>query len=141
MGKGGSGKTTLTTAFTKYLLKQKKDTPVFLFDVDLNSHIANELEINFPNKKFFGGRFKDVSDLLEPQLLKRFDLKEIPEFGTILPNQNTEFIRLDEAENKFVNRYGVKKNNLTLFAAGNHLTKDHAGLGSRLCKIILPLQI
>ena len=127
MGKGGSGKTTLTTAFTKFLLKQKRDTPIFLFDVDLNSHVANELGIDFPNKKFFGGKFKDVSDLLEPQLLKRFDLKEIPEFGTILPNQNTEFIRLDDVENKFVNRYGVKKDNLTLFAAGNHLTKDHAG--------------
>jgi len=127
LGKGGSGKTTLTTAFTKFLLKQKKDTPIFLFDVDLNSHIANEFEIEFPTENSFGGKFKDVSDLLEPQLLKRFELKEIPEFGTILPNQDTEFIRLDDVENKFVNRYGVKKNNLTLFVAGNHLTKDHAG--------------
>ncbi|MFW5719441.1 MAG: hypothetical protein ACOCXT_00235 [Candidatus Dojkabacteria bacterium] len=127
MGKGGSGKTTLTTAFAKFLLKQKKDTPVFLFDVDLNSHIANELEIDFPIENFFGGKFKEVSDFIEPQLLERLSLKEIPEFGTILPNQDTKFIKLDDVENKFVNRYGVKKDNLTLFAAGNHLTKDHAG--------------
>lgn len=127
MGKGGSGKTTLTTTFTRFLLKEKKDTSLFLFDVDLNSHIANELEIEFPTNKFFGGKLKEVSDFIEPKLLERLDLKEIPEFGTILPNQDTLFIKLEDAQNKFTNRYGVKKDNLTFFAAGNHLAKDHAG--------------
>jgi len=129
MGKGGSGKTTLAVAFTKFLLKFRPNSSVFLFDVDLNTHIPIELEIDFPFEKAFGGKFKEVVNIVEPEMNARFKLNQIPEFGTIPPNQWTKFIKLGDIPNhRFINKYGFTDNNLTVFVAGNHLTRhNHIG--------------
>lgn len=132
MGKGGSGKTTLTAAFTKYLLKEKKESPILLFDVDLNSHLADEMGVEFPVAKYFGGIAKEMYSIFEPKLLdKHKQITTYPEFGSIVPNDDTYFIDLSNkkfTEHPFISNYGYSiTQELYMFVAGNHVTKGEVG--------------
>ena len=64
-GKGGSGKTTLATAFVKFLENKNKD--VIAVDADINVNLATAL--NMP-KKFLGDAFDDLCAALETNIQK-----------------------------------------------------------------------
>ena len=64
-GKGGSGKTTLATAFVKFLENKNKD--VIAVDADINVNLATAL--NMP-KKFLGDAFDDLCAALETNTQK-----------------------------------------------------------------------
>lgn len=61
-GKGGSGKTTMTTAFVKYLQKTKKDCPIFAIDADINVHLGTALQMK---TKYLGDDINQISYYLE----------------------------------------------------------------------------
>ena len=64
-GKGGSGKTTLATAFVKFLENRNKD--VLAVDADINVNLATAL--NMP-KKFLGDAFDELCVALETNTQK-----------------------------------------------------------------------
>lgn len=61
-GKGGSGKTTITTEFIKYLQGARKDKPIVAIDADINVHLGRAL--NMP-PKYLGDIINELSYYFE----------------------------------------------------------------------------
>ena len=60
LGKGGSGKTTLSTSFIKFL--ENKDEKVLAIDADINVHLGQSLNME---TKYLGDDFEEISKYLE----------------------------------------------------------------------------
>lgn len=118
LGKGGSGKTTTTAAFVKYL--SKNYTEVLAIDADLNIHLQKALQIKGEAQNL-GNKFSEISNYLKGS--RKLDTEMIgttpPSFGSkfILPNQNDFFIQ----------KYALKQGNISLLTVGSY---EHADLGA-----------
>ena len=60
LGKGGSGKTTLSTSFIKFL--ESKEEKVLAIDADINVHLGQSLNME---TKYLGDDFEEISKYLE----------------------------------------------------------------------------
>ena len=80
-GKGGSGKTTLATAFVKHLEKQNKQ--VLAVDADINVNLATALDMP---KKYLGDIFDSVCNSLENNT-------DRPIIGSTPVTRNSKFIK------------------------------------------------
>ena len=118
LGKGGSGITTTTAAFVKYL--SKNYTEVLAIDADLNIHLQKALQIKGEAQNL-GNKFSEISNYLKGS--RKLDTEMIgttpPSFGSkfILPNQNDFFIQ----------KYALKQGNISLLTVGSY---EHADLGA-----------
>ena len=80
-GKGGSGKTTLASAFIKFL--ENKNKEVLAVDADINVNLATAL--NMP-KKYLGDIFDSICESLETNLDK-------PRIGSSPVTKDSVFIK------------------------------------------------
>jgi CO dehydrogenase maturation factor len=96
LGKGGSGKTTTTAAFVKYLAK--KYSHVLAIDADLNVHLQKALQIEGEARKL-GGLFDEVTNYLKGG--RTMDTKFI---GTTPPSLKSQFIEL-KLDDSFIQKY------------------------------------
>lgn len=129
LGKGGSGKTTMTTSFIKYLQKEKKE--VLAIDADVNVHLKEALDMDVSH---LGDKFDEIACFLEGEKTKR----NIPVIGTLTPSKETTFIS-PSLKDPFIQKFGVVKDNLGLLACGSY-TKEGLGVScyhSKLGSIIL----
>lgn len=147
-GKGGSGKTTMTVSFIKYL--EEKNKKVLAVDADINVNLGNALNIE---TKYLGDSFEDLTDYLERDkesnkeekkgIFKNMvsNLKENLKsddrniIGTTPPTLNSKFIK-PSLNDKFFDKFATKKDNLALLTVGTYTDKKvgyacyHSKLGS-----------
>lgn len=123
LGKGGSGKTTLSTSFIKFL--ESKDEKVLAIDADINVHLGQSLNME---TKYLGDDFEEISKYLER------NNKII--IGTTPPTKDSTFIK-PSLDDEFFKKFATFKNkNLALLTVGTYTDKNvgyacyHSQLGS-----------
>lgn len=109
IGKGGSGKTTVTSLLSTYFSQKNKDKDILVIDADLNSHLDEALQIKF-DKLGIGDRFEELRDTLHNN---REDISKDKMIGTTCPNTNSKFISLNKND-EILNEFCVKKDNIFL---------------------------
>ena len=125
-GKGGSGKTSLSSAFIKYL--NEKGKTVLAIDADINVNLGSCLGME---TKFIGDDFDEISAFLEPQ-----DINKKPIIGSTPPTQNSRFIGANLDDDFFKKFATFKEDNLALLTVGTYTDKKvgyacyHSKLGS-----------
>ena len=106
-GKGGSGKTTISSSFISYLLKKKEN--VLAIDADMNVHLGKvfDMPINIISKEN-----DEIAKTLEPN-------RNIPIIGTTPPVKDSRFIKVSK-EDSFLKKYATIKDNLMLLTVGTY---------------------
>ena len=100
-GKGGSGKTTISSSFIKYLLNKKEN--VLAIDADMNVHLGKvfDMPINIISEQN-----EEITKFLEPN-------RNIPIIGTTPPIKTSKFIKVSK-DDPFIKKYATKLNTLEL---------------------------
>jgi len=119
VGKGGSGKTTLSAAFTNYT--KDKFENILAIDADINLHFARPIGVT-SRPKYLGEEFRNISDYLKGY---RNDIESFPVIGTIPARKDSRFVRLG-SDDPFLTEYGVRNGNLCFLAVGTYFEKDIA---------------
>lgn len=110
LGKGGSGKTTVASAFIEYL--NRKNQNVVAIDADMNVHLGEELNISV---KPIGDEFSEISKYLEN------DSKN-PIIGTTVPSLSSKFIS-SNLDDEFFKKFATRKDNTVLLTVGSYNDK------------------
>ena len=120
VGKGGSGKTTLSALFSEYLTETKK--PVLVFDADLNIHLPELLGFkDFISSNLYLSN-QEVSTSIKKHLIGKnskikdpFDLKK-----TTLPSEGSNLINIHELEESILKNFLMQRGNLYLAIVGTY---------------------
>lgn len=117
LGKGGSGKTSISAAYALYLKQKDSNTPVLAVDGDVNMHMAPLLGA----QQLWVHPLKDqIQAYLEPRLVA----DGVPIVGTLPPTTNARFIRLGD-EDKFLQQFTTKTpDGLRVLTVGTYEAKD-----------------
>ncbi len=115
LGKGGSGKTTVTAAFTKYLSQNNQH--VLAIDADLNVHLQNALQLKGETKKI-GNLFPEISNYIKGK--RKVETKFI---GTTPPNFDSQFIYTNKSD-PFIEKYCLSHDNISLLTVGTYQQSD-----------------
>lgn len=111
MGKGGSGKTTLTAAYTKYIAQKEKH--ILAIDGDVNVHLSQALNM----------AESPISDK-EQEIFTYFEgYRDIPVIGTTPPTYESKFVTVDP-DDPFLTQYSTQKDNISLITAGTYQSTD-----------------
>lgn len=116
-GKGGSGKTTLAAAFTKY--SAKKENHVLAIDADINAHLQETL--GFAEEPIKLG--ENHGEVIE--FLKDRDTPIIPSS----PPKDTAYFSQVDKEDEFIQKYAVQGENISVMTTGSFDHEDHLGGG------------
>jgi CO dehydrogenase maturation factor len=119
VGKGGSGKTTFTSLFAKYVSKHTQKH-VWVIDADLNMHIAEQLIINTKDLKHISDpdSEKDIKSFLIGNSNK---VKNVSHFKkSTPPSSESNFIVVKDNDNYIIKNYSAKKDNLFLSIVGSY---------------------
>ncbi|MCB9798541.1 hypothetical protein H6758_02355 [Candidatus Nomurabacteria bacterium] len=115
LGKGGSGKTTISVAYTLYLAQKKKQ--VLAIDGDVNMHMAPLLQTD---QLWVHKHASDVQKYLEPALAE----KGVPIIGTLPPTADAKYINVSK-EDPFLKKYAtVGLEDVPLLTVGTYESKD-----------------
>ena len=120
VGKGGSGKTTLASAFAEFEARQGKR--VLALDADINQHLATALG--------FEGSLRSLG--LEMDRVKRYLRGSNPRFTademgkTTPPGTGSNFVTLDE-DDWFITNFAQRTKNVLLAGAGE-IPNDNVGV-------------
>jgi CO dehydrogenase maturation factor len=122
VGKGGSGKTTLSALFSIWTVK-KKQKDVALFDLDVNSHTGHLLGVKIDRKKELSNSENSTGILT--YLIGRNKRIHIDEFlKTTPPGEGSNLIRLKDS-NFVLKNYSQKfEKNGYLFTLGSYKDKE-----------------
>ncbi len=111
MGKGGSGKTTLTAAYTKYIAQQKGS--VLAIDGDVNVHLSQTLgmdELPISSK--------------EHEIFEYFEgYRDIPVIGSTPPTNKSNFVTANP-DDPFLKKYSTQRDGVSLITVGTYQTDD-----------------
>jgi len=119
VGKGGSGKSTLTASFASYLSKTKTE-PVVVFDADLNIHAPELLGFEVLPLE------KHLSHLAVTESIQKWLIGEnlIPSLGAFRkstpPTRRSNILKLKELNSTPIAEFGLHKDNLSVFAVGTY---------------------
>jgi CO dehydrogenase maturation factor len=117
LGKGGSGKTTITGAFARWLASS--GFPTLAVDADMNNHLSHVLGIkNLP--KPLGAHLDDITKYVKGN---RKDLGSRPLLSTTPPSPHSQFIVFDKND-PFVREYGLSEQGLSFFHVGKFSEGD-----------------
>lgn len=128
IGKGGSGKTSISTALVKY--SADNYTKLLAVDADVNAHLGEYIGFG-KVEKHIGDEFTPLADYL----FKNKPKGNYPIIGTIPPTLDSNFIRLSEVD-PILNEYAKHQNNVFYLSTGTYKTEDlgdscfHAKLNS-----------
>lgn len=112
-GKGGSGKTTISSSFIKYLLNKKEK--VLAIDADMNVHLAKvfDMPVNIISEQH-----EEIKNYLEPN-------RNIPIIGTTPPVKKSRFVKVSK-DDELIKNYATIKDNLMLLTVGTY-NEDSVG--------------
>jgi len=123
VGKGGSGKTTLSALFTLYMSKR---SPVLAIDGDLNMHLAPLLGLSNPSSPE-----KHISHPAAVETIKTYlrgqnsRIKELIHFRkTTPPTAESNFIHIEDPENPILNKFGISRDSLSLLVVGSYEAEE-----------------
>lgn len=122
VGKGGSGKTTLTSLVAKTLLAQGKQ--VFVIDADINQHLGKGLGIPeeiLSNQLRVGMYLEEAKDFFAHQNPLLSDRSEM--IRTTPPGKGSRLIRPFE-ENAFFHRFAIDHEGLRFISTGEFSDED-----------------
>lgn len=115
LGKGGSGKTTLAAAFTRYC---SRTGHVLAIDADQNTNLAHTIGIEEPPS--LADYSKDVATYLRKT---RTDLGSMPMIATTPPSLDSGFVRVQEHD-PFLERFARRSGTITLIQGGTYEGND-----------------
>jgi CO dehydrogenase maturation factor len=121
LGKGGSGKTTLTTAFIQLLRDYAH--PVLAVDADVNVHLQEALGIEATGT-FISNHFGAIASELEGKRVAFDELGYIPSIGTLPPTMQSTFIR-NQPKDAFLQKYALQQEQVRLLTVGTYDPHDH----------------
>ena len=117
LGKGGSGKTTITAAFARWLASKKNR--VVAFDGDLNAHLQQPLGIK-ESPPALGSLYDEISTYVRGQ---RTDLGDRPLLSTTPPSPLSRFITT-ASNDPFMSKYAVHDGLLSFMKVGTFQQHD-----------------
>jgi CO dehydrogenase maturation factor len=135
MGKGGSGKTTISAAFSKWAAQQLS-REVLVFDADINAHLQEALCIE--GQALPIGQHSEV--IAEYLRGTRHDLGDAPLISTTPPAHGSRFLS-PTSKDPLLNCFALEKDGVSLVTVGSFEQKDvgancyHTKLHS-LCMIL-----
>jgi CO dehydrogenase maturation factor len=116
LGKGGSGKTTATSAFITHVARTR---PVLAIDADQNAHLHEAL--GMPGTPIaLGDRYSEIATYVSGD---RKDLGKKPVIGTTPPSLASRFI-IPKPDDPFIRKYAARKGDISLLTVGNYSEKD-----------------
>ncbi|MCH8519252.1 MAG: hypothetical protein LAT82_00665 [Nanoarchaeota archaeon] len=119
VGKGGSGKTTITSLLATYFSSTYLNRELAVIDADLNSHLNTALNIEF-DKIPIGERIEELTQYVHNG---RCDICVSKMIGTTPPNHTSKFIQVNSNDYIF-KEFFVKKNNILFTKVGNYSKED-----------------
>lgn len=126
VGKGGSGKTTLSALFTLFV--KEKSRPVLLVDADLNAHLPRLLDIGRKINNiddYFISDKKNVKRIKKYLIGKNKHIKSLDHFRkTTPPTAQSNFLVLDDKNDFILNQFCLKKENVYLMVVGTYSQDD-----------------
>lgn len=126
VGKGGAGKTTLTTLFADYLSKSSEKN-IALFDADMNIHVGDLLEFEDMEKiphLSSGDVQKDIKNYIRGDNYKVTEISHLKK--TTPPSEDSGYFDLSNNENILFKKYSSKKGSMFLNVVGAY---DVEGIG------------
>lgn len=123
VGKGGSGKSTLTASFASYVANQTA-RPVVVFDADLNIHAPELLGFRpIPFGKHLS--HPQVSDLIKRWLIGKSDIQNLGSFRkSTPPTRKSNILKIESIKDTPIGSFGLHKDNLSVFAVGTYQEED-----------------
>lgn len=123
VGKGGSGKSTLSASFATYVSK-KTTEEVAVFDADLNIHAPELLGFSgIPFDKHLS--HPKVSEEIKKWLIGDNDIKNLGAFRkSTPPTRKSNIIKIESIKETPLGAYGLHRGNLSVFAVGTYQEED-----------------
>jgi CO dehydrogenase maturation factor len=123
VGKGGSGKSTLTASFASYVAKQTTK-PVVVFDADLNIHAPELLGFDaIPFDKHLS--HPQATKSIQKWLIGKNDIQNLGAFRkSTPPTRKSNIIKIESIKDTPVGSFGLHKDNLSVFAVGTYQEED-----------------
>lgn len=120
VGKGGSGKTTISALFAKYVQRHQK--PVLVFDADINIHLPKLLSFKKNiDRNLFLSNPKNFIQIKKELIHNRKDIKKIEEFRkTTPPSRQSLILNSKNINNSILKKYCLKNKNISLFVVGTY---------------------
>ena len=119
VGKGGSGKTTITSLLFRYLENMNK--PLLAIDADINQHLAGSVAWDAESPPELGNNLKELKKILKGINQKIPSESEM--IKTTLPGAGSHLIKLD-AQDPVLDRFAVNKKNAWLMRIGGFMEDD-----------------
>ncbi len=125
IGKGGSGKSTISALFVDYLLKNFPDKIILAVDADLNIHLAKYLFGLLDLKEdFFLSHHQNIIKIREYLKGNSTYIKTINEFlKTSPPSRGCNIIRFTK-DDFILNNFALKKDNIYFMAVGTYQKEE-----------------
>lgn len=123
VGKGGSGKSTLTSLFALYLLKHSTK-PIVVVDADLNIHTPELLGFDaLPFNKYLS--HPEVTKSIKRWLIGKNDITNLGEFRkTTPPTRKSNILEIENLTETPLTHFGVHRKNLFVCAVGTYQEED-----------------
>lgn len=123
VGKGGSGKSTLSASFASYVA-QKTTKPVVVFDADLNIHVPELLGLGvIPFDTHLS--HSRTAEVIKKWLIGRNDINNLGAFRkSTPPTRRSNILKIESIKDTPIGFFGLYKNNLSVFAVGTYQEED-----------------
>ncbi|MEM0476223.1 MAG: hypothetical protein QW367_01105 [Candidatus Aenigmatarchaeota archaeon] len=124
IGKGGSGKSTVSALFVDYLSKNFPEKIILAVDADLNIHLARYLGfINIKEENFLSYH-KNILNIKKYLIGSSKNIKNTDEFlKTTPPSQGVNIIEI-RSGNFVLENFSLKKNNIYLMIVGTYQKEE-----------------
>jgi len=117
LGKGGSGKTTATAAFVRWL--EMKRFSVVAIDGDVNTHLQAALSLD-GSAEPLGAHYDEIASYVRGS---RTDLGDRPLLSTTPPSPASRFVRCT-AEDPLLSRFVIARDSLSFLKVGGFEARD-----------------
>lgn len=123
VGKGGSGKSTLSASFASYIT-EKTSKSVVVFDADLNVHAPELLGFNpIPFEKSLS--HPTVSTIIKKWLIGQNDIKNLEAFRkSTPPTRKSNILKIESLKDTPIGAFGLHRDNLSVFVVGTYQEED-----------------
>ena len=124
IGKGGSGKSIISSLFIDYVLKNFFNNLILAIDADLNIHLARYLGFFEIKNDVYLSSHNNINKIREYLRGKSQKIKSINEFlKTTPPSKGCNLIYLDK-EDFILKNFALKRNNLYLMIVGTYQKEE-----------------
>ncbi len=124
VGKGGSGKTTISVLFAQYIAK--KGDNLLIFDADINMHIKDSLGFKkiIPSNKFLS-HFDATKKIKKYLIGKRRDIKDLNTFRkTTPPSNKSSLLNFEKINKSILNKFIFNIGKIKFSVLGTYEEKD-----------------